>query len=417
MFFSALFAAIAALVLAFPSVKGIEISPPSPDGQPWRVAYNRSSLVDTSRKDPYNPSEDRKVAYSIFMPIDGGLNDVTPRDTCTGYTDNEYMPELTAKANNLQFFGDENANVFEQLSFQTCASASGETPADVFPLIIFEPAVGTSRFIYNQLARQLSANGAYVVTVDHPYDAPIVEFADADPIESNGAIALDAFKVNMPWDNTIEKAVNTRIGDINAVIKELESEDTLSKLFPGVKFVAGNQVPPTKEIFMVGHGLGGTVATSMGANDPRVKWTMNLSGSTPVIKEDTLSYTIFFGREDYRSDNDTAWQESKKHFAGPQVEWTYMSAEQFDYSDLPLVVALVDPNKEAEAKGLGTPYKVMDKDLMSTFIALSCFTEAYFRDTILPGWAPPHHGEDRDRIHRCMGWFGAAMRLRVPGQS
>lgn len=415
MVLAAIAGVVTAVVLAALSsgATAIEIGPPSPDGQPWKVAHSRSSFVDTSRKDPYDATQDRKVAFSMFMPVDGGLNGVTGGDTCTGEEDNQYMPDLTAKAANLQFLGDEGAKFFEQFTFKTCASARGETPADIFPLIIFEPAVGTSRFLYNQLARQLSANGAYVVTVDHPHDAPIVEFANGDPIKNNGAIDLDAFEVNMPWDDTIEKAVQTRIDDINALVKELEKKDTLSKLFPGIKFVANNQVPPTKELFVVGHGLGGTVATSMGANDKRVVWTMNLSGSTPVIKKDTLAYTIFFGREKYTSDNDTAWQESKKHFAGPQAEWKYMGAEQFDYSDLPLLSALAKPSKKP--KGLGNPNEVMGRDPGDTFGALSCFTEAYFRDTILPGWAPPHHGEDRDRLHRCIGWFGSGMKLRVPG--
>lgn len=374
---------------------------------PWKVAHARSALIDSQRKDPYNNSEDRKVAYSIFMPVEGS--------TCTETTNDEYAPNRTAKACNLQFFGDESASVFDTLYFESCSGASGETPADHFPLLIVEPAVQTSRFLYNQLARQLSANGAYVVTIDHPYDAPIVEFVDSDAIENSGAIKLDAFSVNRPVDDAeTSKAIDTRIGDINAVVKELENADTLRGLFPGIKFVAGTKIN-TKRLFLVGHGLGGSVASTMSANDKRVEWIINLSGSTPVLTKDIFAYTIFFGRDDYRSEDDEAWQQTKKHLAGPQVEWTYSKAEQFDYSDLPLVSQLIGRNKDA--KGIGNPYP---SDPARTFSALSCFIEAYFRDTVLPGWFPPSNGrlpgETHDTLPKCDGWFGDGMKTHISGR-
>ncbi|KAF1976274.1 hypothetical protein BU23DRAFT_44434 [Bimuria novae-zelandiae CBS 107.79] len=410
---SGVVAGLGCIALAFPHTASVmakvEVPAPAPSGMPWRVAHARSSLVDSSRKDPYNSSEDRKIAFSVFMPI---LD-----TTCTATTDDDYMPKLTAEVSNEQFFGNREAGVFEQLYFKSCSGASGETPADHFPLLLFEPAVGTSRFMYNQLARQLSANGAYIVTIDHPHDAPIVEFADSDPIENKNAITLDPFKINKPVNDTdIKKVMDTRIGDINAVIKELEQVETLPDLFPGVRFVNGNTKVPTQRIFMAGHGLGGSVAIAMGASDERVVWTINLSGSAPALTQDIFAYTIFFGREDYRSEDDTAWQETRKHLAGPQVEWTYNKAEQFDYSDLPLVSQLV--GKNSDAKGLGKPYEVMDlSDPTATFRSLSCFLEAYFRQTVLPEWfvEPRLPGASRDAIRECIGWFGGAMKMHVPG--
>ncbi|KAL1598795.1 hypothetical protein SLS60_007937 [Paraconiothyrium brasiliense] len=336
-------------------------------------------------------------------------------EACGEMTDNNYMPALTAQASNLQFFGDKSAGVFDQLHFESCSKNTDEYNANHFPLLIFEPAVGTSRFVYNQLARQLSANGAHVVTIDHPYDAPIVEFAGLDPIQNDGAVTLDAFQVNRPVNNTeIKKAIDTRIADINSVIEELEKADTLPRLFPNFTFTDGNTKVPTQHLFVLGHGLGGSVATSMGFNDKRVIWTINLSGSSPVIREDVLAYTIFFGRKDYGSENDTAWQETKKHIAGPQVEWTYDQADQFDFSDLPLVSHLIDPDNKA--KGLGTPYEKMDpNDPTATFRALSCFLEAYFRDTVIPGWSvdPRLPGESHNALQKCLGWFGGAMKPHI----
>ncbi|KAK7182577.1 paf acetylhydrolase [Paraphaeosphaeria sporulosa] len=393
-----------------PSASKFEVPAPA-SSLPWKVAHSRSFLIDSSRKDPYNNTEDRKVAYSIFMPVFA--------EACSESIDNGYMPTLTAEASNLQFFDDESAGIFDALHFNSCSKNTDKYNADHFPLLIFEPAVGTSRFMYNQLARQLSANGAHVVTIDHPYDANIVEFPGSDPIRNGGSVSLDPFQVNKPVNGTeTKKAIDTRIADVDSVIKELEKANTLPRLFPAFTFTDGNTKVPTQRLFMVGHGLGGSVATSMGFYDKRVEWTINLSGSTPVLAEDVYPYTIFFGRENYRSENDTAWQETMKHIAGPQVEWTYHKAEQFDFSDLPLVSHLVNPSKKP--KGLGVPYQDMDpNDPTATFRALSCFLEGYFRDTLIPGWfvEPRLPGQSHDAIQKCLGWFGGAMKPHVMDSS
>lgn len=416
MVFSGVVAALGLLVLIVPthgqSTYGSKFEVPAPASSlPWKVAHSRSFLVDSSRKDPYNDTEDRKVAYSMFIPV--------VSEACSETIDNDYMPTLTAEASNLQFFNDKSAGIFDVLHFNSCSKNTDKYNADHFPLLIFEPAVGTSRFMYNQIARQLSANGAHVVIMDHPYDAPIVEFVGSDPIRNGGSVTLDPFQVNKPVNDTeMKMAIDTRIADVNSVIKELEKNDTLPRLFPGFTFTDGNTKVPTRRLFMLGHGLGGSVATSMGFYDKRVEWTINLSGSTPVLTEDAYPYTIFFGRDDYRSENDTAWQETMKHIAGPQVEWTYHKAEQFDFSDLPLVSHLVDPDRKP--KGLGVPYEDMDpKDPTATFRALSCFLEGYFRDTLIPGWFvdPRLPGESHDAIQKCLGWFGGAMKPHVLDRS
>lgn len=378
---------------------------------PWKVAHSRSFFVDPLRKDPYDDTEDRKVAYSIFMPVSSAA--------CGESVDNDYMPTLTARISNLQFFDDENANMFDGLHFNSCSKNTDMYNADHFPLLISEPAAGTSRFMYNQLARQLSANGAHVVTIDHPYDAPVVEFTGLDPIRHTGATTLDPFQVNKPLDETnIKKAVDARVADVNSVIAELEKADTLPKIFPGFTFNGGNTKVPTQRLFMLGHGLGGSVATSMGFNDKRVEWTINLSGSAPVLTKDAYVYTIFFGREGYRSENDTAWRETRKHITGPQIEWTYHKANQFDFSDLPLVSHLLDPGKKP--KGLGTSYQDMDaNDPTATFRALSCFLEGYFRDTVIPGWfvEPMLPGNSHDSVQKCLRSFGGAMKPHVSDSS
>jgi hypothetical protein len=174
----------------------IVIPAPKPHDRKNVVAHERSWVVQTGRKDPYNPAEDRKLAISLFMPLS--------EKNCTAYCDDTYMPDKTAKASNSQFFGNEGAGVFEGLGFQSCCAASIPIDTKGMRVMVLEPGLGTSRLMYNQLARQLSSLGMAVVTIDHPFEAPIVEFEDRIGVKAAPAPAiemnLDAFTISTEWN-------------------------------------------------------------------------------------------------------------------------------------------------------------------------------------------------------------------------
>lgn len=348
------------------TTSGVEVPVPAPDDKDWLVAHHRSSVVDSSRKDPFDPSEDRKLAFSLFVPVYN-------RD-CTKNCSEQYMPDQTAKVSNLQFFGNESANVFDKLLFNSCCNSSKEVNVEDYPVIVFEPTVGTSRHIYTQLARQLSANGAAVVTIDHPYDASIVEFDDSDDkraIVNNGTVPMDPFQVNNQWNDTTTKTIDTRMADIDFVIDHIGKADILGKFWPDIKFTPSLN---TTVYYMIGHGLGGTVATTIAARRARVRWSINISGSVPIFLGDVKDYIVFFGRDDYKREDDSNWMESWKRFVGPTVEWDFMKYGHMSFTDLPLIVQFVNP--DLKAKGL-------KEHGIGAYTANSCFLEAYLRDTIL----------------------------------
>lgn len=366
MYFSVLLAGAAALLMLLPAVNSVSVPPPKPHDKDWVVAHQRASLVDSSRKDPLDPTQDRKLAVSLFIPVG--------TKACSAQHDNLYMPDQTAKVSNQQFFGDQNANFFEKLHFDSCSSVSGSIDAQKLPLLVFEPAVGTSRLVYNQLARQLSAVGTAVVTIDHPHDASIIEFEDAagqDPIVNNGTTPLDPFDLNKPWNDTTSKAVEARRADINFVLDQLGTTDQLKRFFPDFQFSSGLN---TKSFGILGHGLGGAVATQVAAEDTRCNWSINLSGTAPLLTKDIQDYIIFFGLESYKRSDDDHWRQALPHLVGRTVEWDMMKGGVMDYTDLPLLVSIVPSNQKV--KGLG------DNGVWA-FHCTSCFLEAYVRDTIM----------------------------------
>ncbi len=51
-----------------------------------------------------------------------------------------------------------------------------------FPLVLYSPGLGVSRELYGARARSLASQGYAVLTIDHPYDAVVVEFPDGTGI-------------------------------------------------------------------------------------------------------------------------------------------------------------------------------------------------------------------------------------------
>lgn len=375
---------IATLAILLPRSHGFMLPDPHPEDIKWvSVAATQFSLVDESRKDPWHPDENRKLMVDLFLPLNATLT--------TNNCSNLYMPDQTARFSNGQFFGDERANVFEQAIFHSGCRTSEVLEGKNLPIVFLEPGVGVTRLIYRQLARQMSSVGFAVVTIDHPYDASIVEFDKASGFESifnNGTITLDPYEPIKEWNATMTKVINTRVADIKFVLEQLKPASTLERQFPDFTFGSPLDID---SYTIVGHGVGGTVATWLSISDPRARFSINLSGSAPLLKTPTEASIYFFGREGYRRENDIHWKDSWKYLHGKATEWDMMKAGQMDMSDLPFIAdfAKKELGKDVKGKGMGAIGP-------NGFHITSCFVEAYLR-TELRG--------ERTRIGNCVRLF------------
>jgi hypothetical protein len=166
--------------------------------------------------------------------------------------------------------------------------------------------------------------------------------------------------------------LNTRRADIHFVLDQMSEPNFLEKVMPKLKFTGPLN---TTSVQMVGHGFGGSVATSLTANDASMVWSINLSGTgpDPQILHETYDYTVFFGREGHTRKEDPNWLDSLKSFKGAFTEWTFKKAGLMDYTDLPLVASLSKQGVKAQGTG---------EDGAWAFHCTSCFLEAYVRDTL-----------------------------------
>lgn len=194
-------------VLATLWVGATAIVLPPPEG-PYSVAMNVESFTDTSRMDPFAPANNphhRHLMLSLFLPIEKSAGHCLVSKT-------PYMtPETASAYGSLAVSAGLANDTFTAFEFELCNrtypsndnnnNSNNNKRAESFPLAIFSPGYGHSRLLYGAMARSLASRGYAVATIDHPYDAIIVEFPNKDIIRA----------ANLSEDEcSLEKAVKVR---------------------------------------------------------------------------------------------------------------------------------------------------------------------------------------------------------------
>lgn len=334
---AAILAACITLVMIFEPIHAVYIPGPN-DAHAYKSAVANFPLTDG-------------LEVSLFMPV--------KKADCTSEGDRLYMPADVAHASDAQFFGNVSTDIFDKMKYKTCGGSSKTIDASKIPLVFMEPQVGSSRFLYSTLARFMTANGMAVAILDHP--------------ETSSSATLDPFHNLKKWNETVTQTVDARIQDINVVLKELNDVNLLKHQFPSLKF---NSTFDTDSYSVIGHGIGGTIATTLSTLDPRVRFSINLSGTPPLLQHPTYATIYFFGRSDFRRENDIHWPATWKNLAGRATEWDLKGAGIFDYSDLPWIVDLARQDEKItidEVKGL--------RDSLGPFgfHVNACYLEAYLK--------------------------------------
>ncbi|KAF1844102.1 uncharacterized protein K460DRAFT_157641 [Cucurbitaria berberidis CBS 394.84] len=384
---SAMSIALVVLLALFQSSRAILIPPPDTKTHGFEVAVAQFSLTDTAHKDPYMPTEDRKIMLSLFMPVN--------RTYCSYACQNSYMPPQTAQVADQQFLLNATEGVFEQMEYMSCCGATMDIDASKYPVVILEPHVDTSRFLYANLARYMSANGAVVVLIDHPGDASIVQFPysrkrSLATVYNRGNVALSNLSPINPWNGTVTQVLDMRTQDIKFALSQLGSVSLLKQQFP---FLGFSSPLDTSSYSIVGHGLGGTVATSLSFSDKRVRFSINLSGTPPLLNTSTRAAPIFFfGRANFRRQDDIHWPTTWSHLTGPATEFDLQNSDIFDFSDLPIIVELAHNEggmKHVQGKGLGGSGPWGNH-------AVKCFMEGVLKKELLA---------DESALNDCVGMF------------
>ncbi|RFU76993.1 paf acetylhydrolase family [Trichoderma arundinaceum] len=330
---------------------------PGPAG-PYAVAMKEQPLTDTSRADPLDPtgkSKTRRLLVSLYLPVDKS------RRSCPAVTVPYMTPPVAASYGQTATQVGIPDTFYEQFQMEfcdlkklsPCGQASNKNRK--YPLILFDPGLGESRLIYGAMARSLASHGYVVVTVDHPFDAPAVQFPDGTVIEG---VDLD------PSDpSVLPKVLKTRTDDIIFIINQLENKKIMKPLladFPGTIDYS--------QLAIWGHSFGGATAASVIHADKRFLGGLDLDGMLvdPILSTNIAKPFVLAGRNGHDAE-DPSWNQFWPHLKGKRIEIAIADTQHGAFKDdlmLLSTVTLPADIKKAIQEALGSidPHQ-LDRDL------------------------------------------------------
>ncbi|WP_283137099.1 alpha/beta hydrolase family protein [Rhizohabitans arisaemae] len=223
------------------STAGQRLTVPSPSGK-HPVGTVSVHLVDQARPDPWkNDGAKRELMISLWYPA----------QEVKGHEVAPWMPKAAADR-----YQSENGLEPGAILMDRTAGHLGAPIAKhlgKLPVILYSPGANASRAYGTGLAQELASHGYVVVTVDHTYDASVVEFP-------GGRVERG------PEVTDFAKAVTVRVADVRFVMDQLPKLDK-------------ERVFQLDRIGMFGHSLGGAATSSTMHEDKRIKAGLGLDGA------------------------------------------------------------------------------------------------------------------------------------------
>ncbi|MEU4215350.1 hypothetical protein [Actinoplanes sp. NPDC026623] len=183
---------------------------PAPTG-PYDVGVRRMLLTDTARSDPWRPDEHRTVMLDVHYPAAAGRTPLAYYAVAQDMTELGSLAWAPGEERRLGLRPDDVNWMFRTHAHEWAPPAAGS-----FPVLIGSAPPGVMRTAYGGIAEELASHGYAVVTVDHPYDAPVVElFPTRRVIRPSGA-------TRTPNRAAADAA---RAADIGSVLRRLDRLD------------------------------------------------------------------------------------------------------------------------------------------------------------------------------------------------
>lgn len=241
-----------------------------------------------------------------------------------------------------------------------------------YPVVLYSPGAGVTRLLGTGLAEGLASRGYVVVTVDHTYEAPAVEFP-------GGRVVPAAPMPDNAFTPEVRKNyVAARLLDIRLVL------DALGRWAGGANPDAGQRELPVglgqaldmDRVGMVGHSSGGYLAVESMHDDRRIDAAVDLDGQIGVDEAFGRSVTegtdrpvlVMTSRQieevgDARPSLDAFWQRS----TGWKRQLTMRDSAHYDFTDMPLLVPAVAQTAAARYVGPIAPER--STGLVNTYVA------------------------------------------------
>ncbi|KAF5988823.1 acetylhydrolase protein [Fusarium bulbicola] len=311
---------------------------PSPPG-PYNVAVKNFELIDINRIDIFAPIPNikRRLMVLAYLPIDAQY--------CCKAEVVPYVPALTAKAYGKvagtlglpdSIVKDFKIKVY---NISTIKSKRFYQPKKEYPVALFLPGYQGSRLIYGAMARSLASLGYIILTVDHTYEAFVVEFPDGT------AAPAAKFPDNM---NSTYRQLEVRTRDESFVISQLCNQTLVEQVF--------GDFPGTFDPYRVavyGYSFGGLTAAVTAQRDHRVIGGLNFDGPMyGLVVEEGLKCTpyILVGTNMTAPDPVTGWNAFYDKINAAKMEMVVKHMRHSTFTDVPLLLIEFKIPAKSEAK-------------------------------------------------------------------
>ncbi|QNE84985.1 lipase [Streptomyces rutgersensis] len=328
-----------------PAYTGVRFAlPEATGGRP--VGSAELHLVDRERQDPWVADRARELMVSLWYPA---------RRT-RGCPRQPYMPAGVARSvDESGSFGLAGPGKVDWAGIRT--EAARGAPADDRrrrPVVLHSPGLEVSRTLGTSTAIELASRGYVVVTVDHTYETPAVQFP-------GGRVE---FQEPMSGTEDLKKVVETRVRDIRFVLDQL----ALVRRGPGPDARRGlpkglDKALDLERVGMYGHSGGGATAAETMRVDRRIDAGVNMDGTLqyddsdflPVAREGLDRPFMLMGKAGQTHLDKASWRSFWDHSTGWKRDLSLVGGSHFSYTDAQSFVPALDERLDLPA-GLREQY-------------------------------------------------------------
>ncbi|GAA2817747.1 lipase [Kitasatospora paracochleata] len=359
-----------------PGRGGLRLTLPEPSG-PYRVGEVALHLADASRPDPWQPGQARReLMVSVFYPAGPADRPAQPRDAAP------YMLPTAAA-----HFDAVTVDDYLHLGVPAGRADWARTATHVrrapgatgrHPVVLYSPGLGEPRTWGTTLVADLASRGYAVVTIDHTYESPEVQFPD-------GRLAT----LSLPDDPGafIDKALAVRVADTAFVLDQLAGIDAGAD--PDVD---GQPLPDglagaldLARVGMFGHSMGGTAAALAMDADRRIAAGVDLDGNltdyagTPLpVARHGLDRPFLLLGKDGPTDTGPGWQAFLANTPGWKRQLTLRGSEHASFTDAEALIPQLGLDRATRVGDIGTIEPV--DAVRTTEAYLAAYFDRWLRD-------------------------------------
>ncbi|MFI9808516.1 alpha/beta hydrolase family protein [Streptomyces sp. NPDC052301] len=304
---------------------------PAPTG-PYRVGEVDLHLVDRTRPDPWRSGQDhRELMVGVYYPA----------KHTAGRPAAPYMLPAAAA-----HFDDVTADDYLGMNIPKGRADWAGTVTHVtrgapvaagrggrLPVLLYSPGLGEPRTWGTALVADLASRGYVVVTVDHTYESPEVQFPDGSLVTMLPPTDPDPY---------VRKALSVRVTDTGFVLDRLEAlnrhQNPDADGQPLPEGLAG--ALDMSEVGMFGHSMGGTAAALAMDADHRITAGIdmdgnltNVDGSLMPVARHGLDRPFLLLGKDGETDTGPGWQAFRAHTPGWTRQLTLRGSEHASFTD------------------------------------------------------------------------------------